>query len=48
MHLAGFRSDPTRKLSAKLYDIYHCCVYSGRLLLGREELFETCRVLFQK
>ena len=23
-----FRSDPARKLSAKLYDVYHCCVYS--------------------
>jgi len=21
-----FHSDPARKLSAKLYDIYHCCV----------------------
>ena len=25
--------DGTRKLSAKLYDIYHCCVYSGKLLM---------------
>jgi hypothetical protein len=24
------QSDPTRKLSAKLYDIYHCCVYSEK------------------
>jgi len=23
-----FRPDPARKLSANLYDIYHCCVYS--------------------
>jgi len=23
-----FRLDPTRKLSANLYDICHCCVYS--------------------
>ena len=22
-------TDPARKLSANLYDIYHCCVYSG-------------------
>ena len=21
--------DPARKLSANLYDIYHCCVYRG-------------------
>jgi hypothetical protein len=23
-------SDPARKLSTKMYDIYHCCVYSGK------------------
>jgi len=27
------RSDPARKLSAKIYDIYHCCVYSEKLLM---------------
>jgi len=27
-----FHSDPARKLSANLYDIYHCCVYSEKLL----------------
>ena len=25
-----FRPDPARKLSANLYDIYHCCVYSDK------------------
>jgi hypothetical protein len=25
-----FHSDPARKLSANLYDIYHCCVYSEK------------------
>jgi len=25
--------DPARKLSANLYDIYHCCVYSKKLLM---------------
>jgi len=25
-----FRPDPARKLSANLYDIYHCCVYSKK------------------
>jgi hypothetical protein len=25
--------DPARKLSANLYDIYHWCVYSGKLLM---------------
>jgi len=28
-----FRPDPVRKLSADLYDIYHCCVYSENLLM---------------
>jgi len=28
-----FRPDPARKLSANLYDIYHCSVYSEKLLL---------------
>jgi hypothetical protein len=25
--------DPARKLSTNLYDIYHCCVYSEKLLM---------------
>ena len=28
-----FRPDPARKLSANLYDIYHCCMYSEKLLM---------------
>jgi len=28
-----FRPDPARKLSADLYDMYHCCVYSEKLLM---------------
>jgi hypothetical protein len=28
-----FHPDPVRKLSAKLYDIYRCCVYSEKLLM---------------
>jgi len=29
--------DPTRKLSAKVYDIYHCCVYNEeRLMMDKE------------
>jgi len=28
-----FLPDPARKLSAKQYDLYHCCVYSGKLLI---------------
>jgi len=27
-----FHPDPTHKLSANLYDMYHCCVYSVKLL----------------
>jgi len=26
-----FHPDPARKLSANLYDIYHCCVHSEKL-----------------
>ena len=26
-----FRPDPDRKLSANLYDIYHCCMYSEKI-----------------
>jgi len=32
-----FRPDPARKLSAKLYDIYHCCMYSEELLMMDRE-----------
>jgi hypothetical protein len=28
-----FHPDPARKPSAYLYDIYHCCVYSEKLLM---------------
>jgi len=28
-----FLPDPASKLSANLYDIYHCCVYSEKLLM---------------
>jgi len=29
--------DSARKLSANLYDIYHCCVYSEKLLMMDRE-----------
>ena len=29
VHLVGFRPDPAHKL----YDVYHCCVYSEKLLM---------------
>jgi len=28
-----FHPDPARKLSANRYDVYHCCVYSEKLLM---------------
>ena len=28
-----FHPDPARKLSTNLYDVYHCCVYSEKLLI---------------
>ena len=28
--LNNFHPDPARKLSANLYDIYHCCVYGKK------------------
>jgi len=28
-----FHPNPARKLSANLYDIHHCCVYSEKLLM---------------
>jgi len=28
-----FHRDPAHKLLANLYDIYHCCVYSEKLLM---------------
>jgi len=43
-----FHPDPARKLSAKLYDIHHCCVYGKNSWWWTEELSETCRVSFQK
>ena len=43
----AFRPDPAFKLSANLYDIHHCRVYCGKLLMMEEKLSETCRVSFQ-
>jgi len=36
------------QLSANMYDMYHCCVYSEKLMMMDRELSETCGVLFQK
>jgi len=31
--LRMFHPDPARNLPANLYEIYHCCVYSEKLLM---------------
>jgi len=33
LRIGSGRPDPARKLSANLHDIYHCCVYSEKLLM---------------
>ena len=42
--IGTFYPDPARKLSANLYDIDHCCVYSEKSWWWTEELSETCTV----
>jgi hypothetical protein len=42
-----FHPDPARKLSANLYDIYHCCVYSEVLLMmDRETVWNMYNFFF--
>jgi hypothetical protein len=48
IRIRTFRPDPDRKLSAKIYNIYHCCVYSEKLLMMDRGKSETCRILLQK
>jgi hypothetical protein len=43
-----FHPDSACKLSANLYDIYHCYVYSEKLLMMARGTVETCRVSFQE
>jgi len=43
-----FRPDPARKLSANLCDVYHCCVYSEKLLMIYRGSVRNIRILFQK
>jgi hypothetical protein len=43
-----FHPDSARKLSANLYDTYHCCVYSEKLMMMEKELSESCRISFQE
>ena len=42
-----FHPDPACKLSTNLPDIYHCCVYSEKLLMMGGGTVRTCRVSFQ-
>jgi hypothetical protein len=43
-----FHPDPALKLSANLYDIYHCCVYSEkRLMMDRETAPKNVKFKFQ-
>jgi len=43
-----FRPDPARKPLANLYDMYHCCAYSEKLLMMERGTVRKSRVLFQK
>ena len=43
-----FRPDPARKLSVNLYDIYHCCVYSEKLLMMDRETARNMESLISK
>ena len=44
----SFRPDPDRKLSANLYDIYHCCVYSAKLLMMDRGTFRNMQNFIPK
>ena len=35
--LTACEQDPARKLAANLYDMYHCCVYSEKILMMDRE-----------
>ena len=43
-----FRPNPARKLSASLYDIYLCYVYSKKLLMMDRGTVRNMQSLFQK
>jgi len=36
-----FRPDPAQKLSTNLYDIYHSCAYSEKLMMDRRTVRNT-------
>jgi hypothetical protein len=43
-----FHPDPACKLSAKLYDIYHRCVYSEKLLMMDRGTVRNMQSFFPK
>jgi len=43
-----FHPDPARKLSPNLYDIYHCCMYSEKLLMMDRGTVRNMQSSFQK
>jgi hypothetical protein len=43
-----FYPDPACKLSAKLYDIYHCCVYGEKLLMMDRGTVRNMKSFFPK
>jgi len=45
---SGRRPDPARKLSANLYDIYHCCVYSEKLLMMDRGIVQNTQIFIPK
>ena len=42
------RPNPARKLSANLYDIYHCCVYSEKTPVDRQRNCMKCVEFYSK
>jgi len=44
----GYADSLQAAFQHNLCDIYHCYVYSDKLLIWAEELSETCRLSFQK
>jgi len=40
-------TDPACKMSANLYDIYHCYVYSEKLLMKNRGTVQKIRLFFQ-
>jgi len=48
MAINGIHPDPARKQSTNLYDIYHCCVYSEKLLMMDRETVPNMWIFIPK